>query len=302
MTPAGWSAPLASYLWQVALHAWVLGLILYAWARYVGLPSGGTKRRLLALVLALPPITAAVPGRSSLEFAEGTAWLDSARVLAIPLAWDWRVSHLIFTGAMAMVLLTIWQEVSVAAHRPKPSRAAPPASLVARARALPAWARCDVALVADASILVATTGRPGRPRLLVSIGALAGLDDAELDTVLAHEHAHWQNGRWWQLHVLYVLHLLQCYHPVSLWAFREYCVEVEVACDAAAAGKGDRRRLARILLRLYRSTDPDDAAARAMLQKRVDVLMAGGPVPASLPTPTVVAAAGLMLLVLPWIV
>ncbi len=86
MIPAAWSAPLGSYLWQVAVHSAVMGFVFYAWARHVRLPSGRTKRTLLAILLVLPLLTAAVPGRAGVEFAEHIAWLNSARVLAIPLA------------------------------------------------------------------------------------------------------------------------------------------------------------------------------------------------------------------------
>jgi hypothetical protein len=147
---------------------------------------------------------------------------------------------------------------------------------------------------------VATRGWPSRPRLIISRGALDSLSEDELALVIAHEHAHWQDGRWWRLHGLFLIRLLQCYHPVALWVFRED-LEVEIECDDAAA-RADRPLLTRVLYRLYQSTDARDRSARAVLRKRIDVLMAGGPQDAALPAATVAAAAGLMALVLPWIV
>ncbi len=98
------------------------------------------------------------------------------------------------------------------------------------------------------------------------------------------------------------MRLAQCYHPVALWAFREYCLEVEVDCDA----RGGRRRPAIAgadrCSAIYQSADRRDGAARAALRKRVDVLMAGGPQDAALPAPTIAAATLVMGLVLPWIV
>ena len=38
MIPAAWSAPLPSYLWQVALHASIMGVILYVLAQLLFLP------------------------------------------------------------------------------------------------------------------------------------------------------------------------------------------------------------------------------------------------------------------------
>jgi hypothetical protein len=96
--------------------------------------------------------------------------------------------------------------------------------------------------------------------------------------------------------------LLQCYNPVALWAFREYCSELEIGCDAAAVRGRDPRVLARVLLRLYEATDRRDLPARGALRKRVNVLLAGGPQDHALPPYTVAVAAGALLGVLPWIV
>ena len=302
MIPAAWSAPLASYLWQVALHASVLGAILYIWVRRLGLPPGRTRRRLLVLLLVLPLVTAAVPGRAGLEFAERVAWLNSGRLLAVPLFAGLRVHHAVLLLFAAMAALTFWQELAAFLRRPRAAALPAPESLGLMARGLPGWSRCAVSVSGDPSILVATGGWPGRPRLIVSRGALDALSAEELEVVIAHEHAHWQRGRWLASHALFLVRLLQCYHPVALWAFREYCVELEADCDAAAASGRDPRVLARVLLRIYQGTDLRDVAARAVLRRRVDLLLAGGPESAGLPPATMAAAAALMLVVLPWIV
>jgi Zn-dependent protease with chaperone function len=298
-----------SYLWQVALHSGTMGLILYIWVHRVGLRSGRTRQHLLGLILVLPMITAAVPWRSSVEFGERAAWLNSARLLAIPLPFgdgNIHVSHVVALGAVLTILLTVWQEIGPALRHvlqsTGPSGGPPPADLVAAARARDGWERCDVRVTDETSIEVATTGRPGRPRLVVSRGALAALSADELDVVLTHEHAHWQRGRWWRTHLLFVIRLIQSYNPVALWAFREHCIEDEIACDAAAVAGRDRRLLARVLLRVYHTTDGRDLAARGALRKRVDVILAGGPADAP-PPPFVLPAVSLvLLLVLPWLV
>ncbi|HET9270064.1 MAG TPA: hypothetical protein VFO31_17940 [Vicinamibacterales bacterium] len=292
---------MSAYFWQVAVHATVMGFIFYAWARHVRLPSGRTKRWLLALLLVMPLLTAAVPGRSGPDFAEGVAWLNSARILAIPLGAGVRVEHLVLAGAVLMIGVTVWQELALAVRRPHASPANVPDAVVQIVRARAGWPDCAIAISPAASILVATSGWPSRPRLLISRGALESLSEDQLAIVVSHEHAHWQDGRWWRLHGLFLLRLLQCYHPVALWVFREYCLEIEVDCDRAAA-RSDGRPLARILLLVYEHTDRRDRAARAALRKRVDVLMAGGPQDAALPVPTIAAAAVLMGVLLPWIV
>lgn len=301
MSPA-WFHPFASYAWQVALHSAVLGLILYAWVHRLRMPSGATRRRLLGLLLVLPMVTAAVPGRAGVEFAERLAWVNSARVLAIPIAGGVHVAHVMLMAGALMIAITIWQELSPVIRRPASSSTGVPEDLQRVVRSKPGWERCTVTMSPLPSILLVTSGMPGRPRLIVSNGALATLTTDELALVIDHEHAHWQGGRWWRLHGLFLVRLLQCHHPVSLWAFREYCLEVELECDAAAVAGRDPDRLARVLMRVYHGTDRRDSAARSAIRKRVDVLLGQGMHDVSVPPATVAIAAVVMLLVLPWIV
>jgi hypothetical protein len=87
-----------------------------------------------------------------------------------------------------------------------------------------------------------------------------------------------------------------------MWVFREYCLELEIACDADAVSGGEPNLLIRPLLKVYESTARRDVAARGALRKRVDVLLAGGPSDDAFPIQTIVATAVVMLLVLPWLV
>jgi BlaR1 peptidase M56 len=300
--PAYWYSPLPSFLWQVVLHSWILGMIFYAWAYHVQLPSGRAKRRLLAVLLILPLLTAAVPGRSGLDFRERIAWLDSGRLLAIPLPAGIRIYHVVLLVVVMTVALTVWQEVLPALARPRAGRAEVPERLAREARSLPGWSRCRILLNPSEGILLATDGLPGHPRLIVSRGALERLSEDELAIVVRHENAHWQAGRWGWSHALFLVRLIQCYNPVALWSFREYCLEVEIDCDAEAVAGRDARLLTRTLLTIYESTDRRDVAARSMLRKRVDVLLEDGRRDDALPVTTIVVAASLLLLVLPWVV
>ena len=302
MIPASWSAPLPSFLWQVALHSSIMGLIFYVWAHRVRLASGGTKRRLLAILLVLPMLTAAIPGRTGVEFGERIAWLNSARILAVPLPAGLHVYHVVLLVGLMMVALTIGQELLPSLRHSPTSDADVPESLLTLVRATLGWARCVVVVSPLESIMLATGGMLGRPRLIVSRGAIELLSDDELEAVVAHEQGHWQAGRWLLAHTLFAVRLLQCYNPVALWAFREYCIEVEIACDDVAVSGRDPHVLARILLKIYQATDRRDVAARGSLRKRVDVLLAGGPQDAALPPLTILAASTVMLVVLPWVV
>jgi BlaR1 peptidase M56 len=300
--PAYWYEPFPAFLWQVWLHASIVGLLFSSWARHRRLPSGRTRQRLLAAVLVLPLVTAAIPGRSTLEFRERLAWLDSTRVLAIPLLAGLKVYHVVLAVAVMMIALTVWQELLPALRRRRSHLEPAPECLVQRARSLPGWDRCDVVVAPSAAIALATGGWPWRPRLIVSRGALERLSSAELTAALHHERGHSDAGRWLRSHALFLLRLVQCYSPVALWSFREYCVEIEIACDADAVRGRDRRDLAEALLKVYESTDRRDVAGRSALRKRVEVLLDAGIDDDALPASSVALAAGLLLVVLPWVV
>lgn len=304
MIPAYWYTALPSFFWQVMLHSSILGLIFYAWAQRVRLPSGRTKRRLLAILLALPLVTAAVPGRTALAFRGTAAWLDSGRILATPLVDGLHLYHVVLLVAAAMVVVTVWQELVPVLRRLRTSADEAPTRLTRIAWSLPGWERCQVVLHPSNDVLLATSGWPRRPRLIVSLGALARLNDEQLAAVVGHEHAHWHRGRWLRSYALFVIRLAQCHNPVALWAFREYCIEVEIECDSEAIAARDPKMLARILLTLYELTDRRDVAARGTLRKRVDVLLMGqaGVEDDALPVATITVASLLMLAVLPWVV
>ena len=301
MIPAYWSLGPVAYLWQVTLHSAILAVIFYLWARRMRLPSGRTKRHLLAILLTLPLVTAAVPGRGDLAFRGRLAWLDSGRLLATPLPGGFRLHHVVLVIVGLTIAVTVWQELIPWLRRPRSVSERVPDRVVALARGLAGWEQCDVRLTRAADVEIATSGWPRRPRLILSDGALTRLSDVELEAVMRHEHAHWLSGRWRKEITLFVVRLAQLQNPVALWAFREYCVEVEIECDREAIQGNDPNVLARILLRLRGLTE--DIAAKSTLRKRIEVLMDPARVDDNaLPPLTIVLASMLMLLVLPWAV
>jgi len=296
----------ATWAWRVALHSTLAAVVCYAWTRQQRLRPGRAKRWLLAALIVLPLLTAAMPGRRQASFRAELAWFDSARVLALPLWGELRVAHLVVALGALTAIVALVQEVlpalrrSRAAHHPDLEA---PAELVALARALPGWARVPVRMVAAEAPLAAAGGWPAEPWLLVSTGLLGAVDGRALDAVIRHEHAHSTPRRWWTMHLLFVARLLQLPNPVALWLFREYAVETEIACDRAAIADGDARPLARALLAVYERTHEGDLAARAVLRRRVDLLLgrvdaAEGP----LGLFEVCAATVLLALLLPWVV
>ena len=301
--PAFLFSGLPAYAWQVVFHSFVAGTILYVWAHFVELSSGRAKRFALAALLVLPLVTAAVPGRTSLEFRAAGAWLDSSRLLAVPLGGPARVWHVVVVLAAGTAVVTIVQEIVPALRRRRLGLRPAPESVERLCRALPGWEKCRVRVRPGRRVHLATSGRPSRPRVLLSEGAIESLGPDELLVALRHENAHWSSGRWLLSHVLFALRLLQLHNPVALWSFREYCVEVEIQCDAEAVAGSDPRLLARTLLDLYDSTHRRDIAARAAFRKRVDLLLERDGPALEAPTPrTVIVASCLLLGALPWLV
>jgi beta-lactamase regulating signal transducer with metallopeptidase domain len=168
---------------------------------------------------------------------------------------------------------------------------------------LPNWEHCRVGILGEDGIFLATDGWPSRPRLLISRGALQQLGEHELEAVFLHEHAHWRGVRWHVTLLLFLLRLVQLHNPVALWAFREYSMETEIDCDAAAVSGRNSKHLARALLKVYESTDVRDISVRSRLRKRVDILLGRTKrVDDDLPLGSVLLAALALLLLLPWIV
>lgn len=300
--PVDSALPFASaagtWLWHVGLHSFVAGLILYAWARHLALPAGRTRRLLLAAVLVVPLATATLAPRLA-----GTApWFDSARLLALPVGLGLTLADLAVGAGALTAAVAIAQELLPSLQRPRRSGAPLPLWLGAAARALPGWERCTLQLVSGRRGFVATGGRPGHPHLLLSADVLELLPSGELEAVLRHENAHHAPRRWWALHLLFAVRLLQLPNPVALWVFRGYTLDLEVACDADAVAGRDPRPLARALLAVYDRTDRRDVASREALRRRVDVLLGRAPVAdRALPAESVAAAVALLLLLLPWI-
>jgi len=303
LIPEYWYLPPVAYAWQVTLHSLLAGSVFFAWARHHGLGSGRPKRAILCVLLVLPLVTAAIPGRGSAAFRDTVAWLDSARVLSMPVGFDLHVADVaLLVGAVAL-LATVWQEVLPIFRHARADFSNLPERLVRIVAAVPDADRFQLGVLRDHRIILATSGTPWAPRLLVSEGALQDLDDDELLATLLHERAHWNGRRWLGTHALYAIRLFQCWNPAALWTFRTYAVEVEAACDAEATAARDRKPLIRALLKVYETLERNDVAARRILRLRIDELRGvSGTHGAEVSVEAVVLAGVVMALLLPWIV
>jgi Zn-dependent protease with chaperone function len=303
LTPEYWYLPPIAYAWQVTLHSLVAGSVFFAWARHHGLGSGRSKRTILCVLLVLPLVTAAIPGRGSDTFRDTEAWLDSARVLSLRVGLDLHVADLALIVGAAALLATFWQEVVPIFRPARADFTVLPDRLVRIAAAVPDVGRFRLGVLPDRRIMLATTGTPWAPRLLVSAGALEDLDDDELLATLLHERAHWNGRRWLATHALYAIRLFQCWNPAALWTFRTYGVEIEVACDAEAIAGHDGKPLIRALLKVYETLGRGDVAARRTLRLRIDELRgANGAHGNEVSVEAVLLATGVLAFLLPWLV
>lgn len=288
------------YLWRVAVHSFVAGLLLYAWARHLRLPPGATRRRMLTVVLLLPLPTAAVAGRFDLGLGDGGVWMDSGRLLTIPIADGVRGWHLAASIGLVTLGVSLWQEVIPIFRRAEPHSRSLPPELTSRLESLTGW-EGSVELIGDSDIMAAVSRGGDRPRLLLSERLTKRLDDEALNAVIRHELAHQRRRLWADQHLLFFARLVQLHNPVALWAFREYCVEVELACDAEAVLGGSPKPLARALLAVYKDTDRRDYGSRSVLRQRIDVLLGRVEGDGDLPLASLVFAVLALALLLPWI-
>ena len=155
---------------------------------------------------------------------------------------------------------------------------------------------------ADLEVTVLETSKPLcvaagllRPRVLMSRGLLASLDESERTVVLAHERAHVRrrdalvaSG----VRALGTLHL-----PfVARWLVRELELAAEQACDEAAAGVSDRLAVAATILAMERAVQASALVPRSAvafgqrgIERRVEALLADPAPPRSLRVPALVA-------------
>jgi Zn-dependent protease with chaperone function len=200
-------------------------------------------------------------------------------------------------------VVTVVQELLPVLGRLRPRGDPVPVQMGRFARSLPGWERLRIDVVDQEGPLVATTGVPGRARLLISPRALQLLRTEEMRAVLRHEHAHWIRGRWLLVHLMFAARAVQFYNPVALWVFRHFSLEYEIACDRDAVVGTSPKPLVRALLLFYEATHPRDVASRRALRHRVDALRGRLTVDDdALPLSSVAAAAILLLVLLPWIV
>jgi len=256
------------------LHALVAALVVSALTRTWRVDDSALRVRLGIVAMAGPAIIGpalhvVAPARATEGFRQAAALFDSTRwndvrVLGAGLA-DVVVGLAAVAGALLLVRdMLPWIQDRLAA-RPAGSEEV----LAGRARAALERAAGLMRIptpplaVLDEDAMVLQCAGVRRPSILISRGACAALDDAELETALAHELAHLERRDPALGWALMAARLVLWFNPVVHVVSRALTQELERRADErSATATGDGVALASALLKVFRGTDGADRAPR----------------------------------------
>jgi Zn-dependent protease with chaperone function len=123
----------------------------------------------------------------------------------------------------------------------------------------------DSVIVSGPEVLFAVAGLKG-PRVVVSAGALASLDDDELAAALDHERGHIARHHRFVMLAAVTLSALGRVLPGTPAAVREIAFHLERDADRwALRNRNDRLALARVICKAAATVEPADSAAVARL-------------------------------------
>ncbi len=277
------SAALLHFIWQgiaVAFLLWVMLLLLRnrpPAARYAASCAA------LALMAALPAATIwilyerpvslsaslafVVPPAAHAISAPPGEWLALVRQWIVPL---WTLGVALFAIRLGLA----WRHVTRLRRSAEAAEGAlwETASALARRMTVARPVRVLVSTLADAPSVVGWL----RPAILIPAAALAGLNAAQLEAVLAHELAHIRRHDYLVNMLQTVVETLLFYHPAVWWVSSRMRHERELCCDDLAVRQcGDAIGYARALTRLERMRvmpGPAVAATGGALMYRIQRL------------------------------
>jgi GWxTD domain-containing protein len=302
------SGALAHFLWQGALIALVLTLVLRL-SSFVRL-----RYAMACVALFLMPVAVGITyfmqaggAREGIDWPvtvlrleRAPEWAASAAAAAeprSPAALNWMVLAWM-TGVALFYAYRLGGWIRVQHYR-RVGVCAPPPHWQERLQLLLRRVRCSRAVVLLESTLADTPVTLGflRPVILMPVGVLAGLPAEQVEAILLHELAHVRRYD-------YLVNLLQglvegllFYHPAVWWVSHVIRGEREVCCDEIAAKAcGDAPALAQALAALEHRRilrrEPVLAATGGSLMHRIQRLL-GKP---TAPRPVVAPAIGLLLI------
>ncbi|HLO66506.1 MAG TPA: M56 family metallopeptidase, partial [Holophaga sp.] len=239
-------------LWQGAL----LGLLAWAGLRLLRGRSPEARYALAGAALALMPLAALctlalawpspLPAGPAMEGPRAATWREALAPLLPYASAFWLAG----TAVMALRLLGGWcwvQRLRFSSVEAAPEALARRCADLARSMGLDR----PVALLRSWSAEVPMVIGWIRPVILVPAAALANLDPAALEAVIAHELAHVRRRDYlWNI-LQSAVEALFFYHPATWWISRQIRAERENCCDdAAVSACGDRLLYARALAAL----------------------------------------------------
>lgn len=130
----------------------------------------------------------------------------------------------------------------------------------------------DSLIVGGPEVAFAVAGI-ARPRIVVSAGALARLDDAELAAALDHEQAHIRRRHRYVMLLALALQAVGRIVPGSARAIRELAFQLERDADRCALRGGDRLALASVILKAAEEADGPPQVARLGVRERLHQLL-----------------------------
>ncbi|MDF1564038.1 MAG: M56 family metallopeptidase [Deltaproteobacteria bacterium] len=272
------------------LHAAVALLFCVGLRPFTGALSASRWSHLLGLGLTLPVLVpvlrlAGAPGLpEGWRLLRSQGWLD----LLVDGGWPLWIGFTVLLCGTALIFL--FQEALPLLYSRRMDHAAvipePPPELLARYEALLEgfrarghfrWARPPRLQLIDEPRAIAAVRGLTDPRVVISTGIVARLDERELDGVIAHELAHVARGGNLVRLGLWLLRALQAPNPFALTLARAHFEANESACDAlAAAVTGRPAALASALLKTrnrtrLREDQPALRRARLEVHRRSDL-------------------------------
>jgi Zn-dependent protease with chaperone function len=270
---------LAEVVLQTFIAAFAVELLLRLWQ--VSCPSLKIRMRLLVLLVPLvfhPALQVLAPFRAGEGFAERWALFSSQRWAAVELlgvAADrvWLLGCALIGLVLLFADLVPWgRRLLVGRGRHLPTAPVPDALLGQVAR-LSGGLGIPVPRVVflDSPALLLCCRGIRVPALVVSQGAVASLDDEELEAALAHELSHLQSADVLMSWGLLVARLLHAFNPAVHVIARGMARDQERRADLAASTiTGQPLALASALIKVFRASRTPrrgQGRARAFLER-----------------------------------
>src|SRR5215469_2013096 len=254
------SAALLHFIWQGTALAFLLWIALLLLRNRTPGARYGASCAALGLMAALPAATAWFLYQRPVSLSASIAFIIPSAARSVPVSpteWftvvrQWILPLWAFGVALFAIRLALaWSHVTLLRRAAKTADGGvwEAATLLARRMRVTRPVRVLVSRLADAPSVVGWL----RPAILLPAAALAGLDIAQLEAILAHELAHIRRHDYLVNMLQTIVETLLFYHPAVWWVSSRMRHERELCCDDLAVRHcGDAIGYARALTKLER--------------------------------------------------